>query len=165
MNSVFLDNTHHLAYHYCAIRPMKAEKIILSFVAVLFGLIAAGVAFYYYQSTKSPKIAQNPPTISQAPLQPSPTPIDTNILTIESPKEEEVVTKKLITISGKTVKGAIVTVSTEDSDQVVKPADNGEFTLTQTIPDGTTQLQFHALFPDGAEKKVTRTVTYSTESF
>lgn len=144
---------------------MKAEKIILSFVAVLFGLIAAGVAFYYYQSTKSPKIAQNQPTITQAPLQPSPTPVDTNILTVETPKDEEVVTKKIITIAGKTVKGAVVTVSTEDSDQVIKPADNGEFTLTQTIPDGTTQIQLHAIFPDGAEKTLTRTITYSTESF
>ena len=144
---------------------MKAEKIILSFVAVLFGLIAAGVAFYYYQSTKTPTIAQNTQTVSQAPLQPSPTPVDTNILTVEAPKDEEVVTKKLITISGKTIKGAIITVSTEETDQVIKPAHNGEFTLTQSIPDGTTQLQIQAVFPDGAEKIVTKTVTYSTENF
>ena len=145
---------------------MKAEKVILSFVAVLVGLVAAGFAFYLYQSTRtlppeeSLPVAVNPQTSPAIPTQP-----DSNVLTIESPKDEEVFDKKVISVKGKTVKGATVTISTQETDQVVKPADNGEFTLTQAIPDGTTVVQITAIFPDGQEKKVTRTVTYSIESF
>lgn len=144
---------------------MKTEKIILSFVAVFVGLIAAGIAFYFYQSTKTPEQPQPEQLGTQTKITPTTIPVDTNLLTIDSPKDEEVVNKKLITVSGKTAKDAVVTVSTEESDQVVKPAENGEFTMTQTIPEGTTVLQITALFPDGKEKIVTKTVTYSTENF
>lgn len=147
---------------------MKAEKIILSFVAVLVGLVAAGLAFYLYQSTRTlPPEESVPVTVKEqdSNTPPIPTQADTNVLTVESPKDEEVFDKKVISIKGKTVKDATVTISTEESDQVVKPADDGEFTLTQAIPDGTSILQITAIFPDGQEKKITRTVTYSTESF
>lgn len=144
---------------------MKAEKVILSFVAVLVGLIAAGVAFYLYQATRT---IPSPKTKAIS-VVPSPTvaPLSDkeHLLKIDNPKDEAVFNKKLITISGKTVNGAVLTVSTEDNDQVVKPADNGDFTLTMAIPDGTSIMQISAIFPDGTEKKETRTVTFSTESF
>ncbi len=144
---------------------MKAEKVILSFVAVFVGLIAAGVAFYLYQTTRTIPPEQAKPLAMKPQDTPTPTPLDNNLLSIDSPKDEEVFDKKVINISGKTVKDSTITVSTLDSDQVVKPADNGEFTFTQTIPDGTSTIQITAIFPNGEEKKVTRTVTYSTESF
>lgn len=145
---------------------MKAEKIILSFVAVLVGLVAAGFAFYLYQTTRTlPPEESVPVTINPQTSPAVPTQSDSNVLTIDSPKDEEVFDKKVISIKGKSVKGATITISTLETDQVVKPADNGEFTLTQSIPDGTTELRITAIFPDGQEKKVTKTVTYSTESF
>ena len=146
---------------------MKAEKIILSFVAVFVGLVAAGVAFYFYQTTKVIPQADQPKTVAMKPesLKPTPTTADTNTFTVESPKDEEVFTKKVITITGKTVKGATVTVSTTDLDQVVQPADNGDFTLTQTIPDGTSIIHFGIIFPDGTQKTVNKTVTFSNENF
>ena len=144
---------------------MKAEKVILSFVAVFVGLLAAGVAFYLYQTTRTIPEEKPQPLGTNTQMRVSPTPQDTNILTIDSPKDEEVSDKKVITVKGKTTKGTTVTVSTQDSDQIVKPADNGEFTFTQTIPDGTSIIQFSAIFPDGQEKKVLKTVTFSTESF
>lgn len=143
---------------------MKAEKVILSFVAVFVGLIAAGVAFYLYQTTKIiPN--QSTPTTSKVVSQPSPTPSDNDIFTIDTPQDEQVFDKKLITIKGTTVKGATITVSTDDSDQVVQPADNGDFTLTQTIPDGTSVVAISVIFPDGTEKRIDRTVTFSTADF
>lgn len=146
---------------------MKAEKILLSFVAVLVGLIAAGFAFYFYQSTRTVTPDESlPVTVKSGETNPvAPTQADTNVLTVDAPKDEEVFDKKIIAIKGKSVKDATITISTQESDQVVKPADNGEFTLTQAIPDGTSILQITAIFPDGQEKKVTRTVTYTTESF
>jgi hypothetical protein len=143
---------------------MKAEKVILSFVAVFIGLIAAGIAFYLYQSTKViPNTPIKPATTTTK--QQTQTPNDSDIFTIDSPQDEQVFDKKLITIKGTTVKGATITVSTTDSDQVVQPADNGDFTLTQTIPDGTSVIEFTVIFPDGTQKKIDKTVTFSTENF
>ncbi len=147
---------------------MKAEKVILSFVAVFVGLVAAGFAFYIYQTTRTlPPEESAPVTINdqQQKVVPSPTQPDTNVLSLDTPTDEQVFDKQIITIKGKAVKGATVTISTDETDQVVKPADNGDFTLTQAIPDGTSVLQVSAIFPDGQEKRISRTVTYSTESF
>lgn len=144
---------------------MKAEKLILSIVAVLVGLLAAGGAFYLYQMTKQvPPPKAQPVTIKTTPTA-KPTPPDTNLLTVDSPKDEEVFDKKIITVSGKTTSDATIIVTTEDGDQVVKPTSTGDFTLTQTIGDGTNMIQVTAVYQNGEEKRVTRTVTYSQEKF
>ena len=144
---------------------MKAEKVILSFVAVFVGLLAAGVAFYLYQSTQIITTTPEKQTLAEKTQQPSPTPSDDNVLTIQSPADEAVFDQEVISIKGTTDPNAIITVSTAESDQVVKPAANGDFSLTQTIPDGTSIIQIVAIYPDGTEQKEIRTVTYSTESF
>ena len=143
---------------------MKAERVILSFVAVIIGLIAAGVAFYLYQVTKV--VPDRDKTISLMPkISVSPTPDSANLLSIDTPTDEQVFDKKTITITGKTRKDATIIVTTEDSDQVVTPAANGNFTITQTIPGGTTLVHITAVFPNGEEQTITRTVTFSTENF
>jgi len=144
---------------------MKAEKVILSVVAIIVGLIAAGVAFYLYQMTKTVP-AQKTETLSiKSQNTPTPTPNSEYFLIVESPKDESVVTNKSIAISGKTSPKATVLVSTEVDDQVITPASDGSFTLNTAIENGTTIIQVTSVFPNGEEKKVTRTVTYSTESF
>ena len=144
---------------------MKAEKVILSFVAVFVGLIAAGVAFYLYQSTKVIPTDQTKPSATSVAVQPTKAPTPSDVFTVDSPENEQVFDKKLITVKGTAVKGAIITVSTDDTDQVVQPADNGNYTLTQTIPDDTSLMEFTVIFPDGTQKKIDRTVTFSTENF
>lgn len=143
---------------------MKAEKVILSFVAVFVGLVAAGIAFYLYQTTKVIP-DETKPAATKVAYQPTPEPSNTDSFTVDSPQDEQVFDKNSITIQGTTVKGATVTISTDDADQVVQPADNGKFTLTQTIPDGTSLMEFTVIFPDGTQKKIDRTVTFSTEQF
>jgi len=144
---------------------MKAERVFLSFIAVLVGLVAAGAAFYLYQMTKTipPKNAE--PLGVKTKITPTPTPDNNNFISVDSPKDEEVVTKKTLTIAGKTAPDATLVISTEDADQVVKPAKNGDFSVTQTMLDGTNVLRVTAIFASGEEKSVTRTVTYSTENF
>jgi cytoskeletal protein RodZ len=144
---------------------MKAEKVILSFVAVFVGLVAAGIAFYFYQSTKVIPTDQTKPSATQVAMQPTKAPNNSDVFTIDSPGDEQVYSQKSITIKGTAVKGATITVSTDDEDQVVQPADNGDFTLTQTIPNGTSLIEFTTIFPDGTVKKIDRTVTFSTENF
>ena len=145
---------------------MKAERVILSFIAILVGLFAAGVAFYIYQSTKAiPSEGAKPIAIAKPTTAVTPEPDTTNFLTIDSPKDEEVFNKKTVSISGKTVAGATVIVSTEDADQIIEPAANGNFSLTATIPDGTSIIRFTAVLQNGEEIVVNKVVTFSTENF
>jgi hypothetical protein len=144
---------------------MKTERIVLSIVAVLVGLLAAGGAFYLYQMTKTvPNEKTKPVTLGEQ-VTPTPTPDTGNYLTIDTPQDEEVSTKATITIAGKTNKEATIIVSSEDADQVVKPSGDGNFSLTMNIGSGTNLLQITAVYPNGEEKSVNKTVTYSTENF
>lgn len=144
---------------------MKAEKVILSFIAIVVGLIAAGIAFYLYQMTKTIPVEKKPTIAVKSHITPSKAPSNENFLTVENPKDESVHTNKTITISGKTTPKSTVIISTNSNDQVVTTASNGDFTLTDTINDGTSLIRITSVFPDGEEKTLTRTVTYSTESF
>lgn len=144
---------------------MKAERIILSFIAILVGLFAAGVAFYIYQSTRTlPAETAKPvaivkPTLAVTPVE------EESLLIVDSPKDEEVFNKKTITVSGKTEPGATVIISTENTDQIADPAANGNFTSTITIPDGTSILRVTTVLSNGDEKTVNRVVTFTTENF
>ena len=142
---------------------MKAERVILSFVAVIVGLIAAGGAFYLYQMTKVVPEDKNLTLMPKVSI--SPTPDKTNLLTVDTPKDEEVVNKKSVTISGKTKSDARVIITSEDNDEVVEPASNGNFSVTMSIPSGTTIIYITAIFPNGEEQTITRTITFSTEDF
>lgn len=145
---------------------MKAERVILSFIAILVGLFAAGVAFYLYQSTRSlPAQSAQPISIAKPTSAVAPTPDTANYLTIDTPKDEEVFNKKSISVTGKTVAGATVIVSSEDGDQVAEPAANGSFNLTAAIPDGTSILRITAVLPTGEEIVENKVVTFTTENF
>lgn len=141
---------------------MKTERIILSFVALLAGLLVAGVAFYLYQTTKI--IPSSSRIVSLA----SPTPpLSTSSipLSINTPKDEDVTDSKTVTVSGKTSPNAVLIITTSISDQVVTPAGNGDFSATITIENGENLIEIKAIGPNGEEAKVTRTITFSTESF
>lgn len=143
---------------------MKIEKVILSIVAIFVGLVAAGIAFYLYQMTKT--VPTKDQTLSiKSQITTLPTPNNQNFLTIENPKDESVIDTRKITASGKTTPGSAIIVSTDSSDQVVTPAADGNFTLTVSIGSGTNLIQITSVFPNGEEKKITRTITYSPESF
>lgn len=141
---------------------MKKEKIILSFIATLIGLLFAGVAFYIYESSKA--IPQEKiKTVKVTP--PSPTPKKVIFLNLDKPKDEEVVSKKIITVSGKTTPDATIVILSKNFQEVVTPAENGDFSLTMTIEDGLNIVQVTAIAPNGEEAKLTRAITFSTEEF
>jgi hypothetical protein len=141
---------------------MKFEQLILSFVAIVFGLFVAGIAFFIYQSTKT----VSPNNIKTIKIQnTSPTPGAAVPLTIDSPVDESVSTTKVITVSGKTDPAATVIVSTDGTDTVVTPTSMGAFSLTVTLTDNENILRILAVMPDGKETLKTLTVNYTTEDF
>ena len=144
---------------------MKKEKIVLSFIAVVLGLLVAGIVFYLYQSTKVIPTSEKPKIIT---IQPSAslTPKSSGIfLTVDNPKDESVTDKKIIKVTGKTIKDATVVVSTNIDDEVITPSANGDFSTTVNIEDGQNQIEVTAIAPTGEEQKSIKTITFSTESF
>lgn len=141
---------------------MKTEKVILSFIAVLIGLLVAGIAFYFYQSSKTISTSQ---IKSISMTSPSPTPKPSIFLTLDTPIDEQVFDQKTIIVSGKTNPTATVEVLTTLSEQIVTPTSTGAFSTTVTIEDGENMVDIIAIAPNGDEVKLSKTVTFSTESF
>ena len=141
---------------------MKAEKLILSFIATLLGLLIAGLAFYAFQATKT-TISNNTKTISL--VSPTPAPIPSVFLTVDRPKDEGVVNSKVEIVSGKTASNAVVIVITETSEDIITPTNNGKFSTTVNLDDGQNVLEIIAIAPNGESIRIKRTVTYSQEEF
>ncbi|MDP3987714.1 MAG: hypothetical protein Q8P80_01060 [Candidatus Levybacteria bacterium] len=141
---------------------MKTEKIVISFIAVVIGILAAGAVFYFYQSSKTIPASKSKTVTIAAP---TPTPKLSIFLSVDKPKDEDVVDSKTISVSGKTTGQAAVIVSTQSQDQVLTPASNGSFSTTITIEDGQNQVEITAIAPNGEETRITRTITFSTETF
>lgn len=141
---------------------MKTEKLVISFLAVIIGILFAGVAFYLYQSSK---VVPQTKTSTVALASPTPTPISSLYLTVDVPDDEKVVDTKIITVSGKTIPDAVVIVSTDAGDQVFTPATNGNFSTTATLISGANVIVVSAISQNGEEASLTRTITYSTETF
>lgn len=141
---------------------MKKEKVILSFIATLIGLLVAGIAFYIYEVPKT----ITPPNIKTVSIvSPSPTITPSIFLNLNEPKDEDVVNKKIITVSGKTIADATVVILTDTSQEVVSPSIDGAFSTTINIENGQNFIEISAIAPNGESTRLTRTVTYSTEEF
>jgi hypothetical protein len=141
---------------------MKQERVILSFVAVLIGLLAAGLAFYFYQSTKT---VSNPNQITLTAPSPTPTPRPTVYITISNPNDETIVSSKTLTINGKTNPNATIIIYTSGDQQVIQPSTQGDFSTSIAIDDGENLIKITSILPGGEITSVQRTVTYSTENF
>lgn len=142
---------------------MKTEKVIISFITSLIGILAAALAFYFYQSTKV--IPQT--DVKTITLSPSPktTPQSKIFLALDAPVDEEVTDKKVIEVSGTTNPDTVIIVTSSISDKIVTPAQNGSFTTTITLDDGENEILVTAIATNGEETTLIRTVTVSSETF
>ena len=141
---------------------MKQERVILAFIAVLIGLLVAGLAFYFYQSTKT--ISSPNQIILNAPS-PTPTPKPTVYITLNQSGDETVVDNKTFVISGKTNPNATIIVYTDSGQSAMQPSSQGDFSTTLTLENGENLIKFMSILPGGETTTLQRTVTYSTEDF
>lgn len=141
---------------------MKTEKLILSFIATIFGLLVAGIVFYIFQATKT-ITPGNTKTISFT--SPTPTPVPSVFLTVDRPKDEEVVNSKILVVSGKTTSNAVVIVITDSSEDVITPSLSGDFSTTVNLSEDQNVLEIIAIAPNGESIRIKKTVTYSQEEF
>ena len=141
---------------------MKKEKLILCIIAVIFGLIVAGVAFYVFQTTRTISNTATK-TISIAPVTPTSPPSIS--LTLDQPKDEEVVNNKVLIVSGKTQSNAVIIVVSDSSEDVITPSANGNFSTTVNLDSGQNILEIISIAPNGESITSKKTVTYSQEEF
>ncbi len=140
---------------------MKTEKIILFFIATLFGLLVAGIAFYLVQATKT--IPDTGKTISFT--SPTPTSTPSISLVLNQPKDEDVVSNKMLIVSGKTQSNAIIIIIINSLEDVVTPSANGTFSTTVNLSEGQNILEAISIAPNGESVRVKKTITYSEEEF
>jgi len=141
---------------------MKQERVILSFIMVIIGLLVAGVAFYIYQGTKSGSSSKTSISVAS----PTPTPITASVyLNVDSPINESIVDNKTVTISGKTTPGATIVIITNSDQKVIAPSGVGDFSTTVIINNGANLIRVTSFGPDGQSETTQRTITYSLEDF
>ena len=141
---------------------MKTEKLILSFIATILGLGFAGLAFYIFQATKT-ITPNNTKTISF--VSPTPTPAPSVFLTVDRPKDEEVVNSKILNVSGRSTSNAVVIVITGSSEDVITPSMSGDFSTTVNLSEDQNVLEIISIAPNGESIRIKKTVTYSQEEF
>lgn len=140
---------------------MTKEKIILSITAVLIGLLAASAVFYFYQGTKVIPIDKQKTVL----IKPSPTPKPSVLLVIDEPTDEKIYDTRVIKISGKTDPDALIVILTENSEEVLNPTKNGDFSTTITLENGANLLEITAVGKNGDTNTIERTVSFAAENF
>lgn len=140
---------------------MKKERVILSFIALLIGLMVAGGAFFLYENAKAS--APEEETVVSVPT-PSVTEEATR-LKIDKPQNEDVITSRTVTVSGKTEPNAVLIAQSAADEQVAKASANGSFQFTLDIEEGLNIINITAILADGTEVSEIRTITYSQEDF
>lgn len=140
---------------------MTKEKIVLSFVAVLIGLLVATSAFYLYQKTRViPR--ENQKTVS---VKPVPTPKPLVLLTVDEPQDEKIYDSKIVKVTGKTEEGALIVILSENNQDVLSPTINGDFSTTITLANGANFIQITAVGKNGDTNTIEKTISYSGENF
>jgi hypothetical protein len=141
---------------------MKQERVILSFIMVMIGLLVAGVAFYIYQGTKTINATKTTVLVSS----PSPTPIANSVyLNVTNPTDESVTDNKTVTVSGQTTPDATIVILTNSDQDVIQPSKQGDFSTTVIIANGENLIRITAFGADGQSTSIQKTITYSTDDF
>lgn len=141
---------------------MKKEKIVITIITIIIGIIVAIALFYLYQTTKKiePEDIKNI-NINEA----TPTPTSGLFLTVESPIDESVTDEKTIQIVGKTVPDAKIVILTATNEEAAVPADDGSFSTDIALDPDENIIEIIAFAENGENVKVRRVVSYSTEEF
>lgn len=141
---------------------MKKEKIILLIVAGIIGLLITFVGFFIYQSAKKVK----PSEIKKITIKnPTPQAQSSVFISVSSPKDDEVVDKRNLTVSGKTIPEAKILIVSQSNQEAAVASRNGDFSADITIDEDENILDIIAIAPNGEIARVKKVVTFSTESF
>lgn len=140
---------------------MFKEKVLVTFLAILGGIVFSIGLFFIYQKTQ--QLSTKPPSNKET-VEITPTPVKF-FLNIDNPQNEAVFDKKIIQLSGKTLGTAVVVIMGQDKEFVLMPAADGSFSTTITLLDGVNQVEVIAINADGKIITDKLTATYTKEDF
>lgn len=141
---------------------MKKEKIILLIAAGTIGLLITFIGFFLYQSTRKVK----PSEIKKITIKnPTPETQSSIFISVSSPRDDEVVDKRNLTVSGKTNPEAKILIISQSNQEAAVASRNGDFSADITIDENENILDIIAIAPNGEIAKTRKVVTFSTESF
>lgn len=139
------------------------ERVVIIFIAVTLGLLATTIGFFLYESSKPNKEITSSSAIT--PKKPAPEPKNDISLTITSPKNETVTQNRTIQVKGSTDPENIIIISTNQEDIAISPTSNGSFSASISIDSGENKLIITAIDTHGNSKKITQTVSFSSDEF
>lgn len=138
------------------------ERVVIVFVAAAIGIVVTTLVFFIYQQTKNiPQKSSNVTAMNE----PTPTPKNSQFLSIDQPQDESVSDRRSIQIKGKTNPGATIIVTTNQEDIVAIPTPDGAFSINITIDAGSNRIITRSIAPNGEEAQDIRVVTFTTEEF
>lgn len=138
------------------------ERVVIIFIAVTLGLLATTIGFFLYESSK-PNREINAPVLKNK--KPAPLVRQNITLTLTSPKDESVTANRTIQVKGVTDAQNTIIISTNQEDVAVTPTSQGNFSATVSIDAGENKLLVEAIDPSGNSKKITQTVSFSSDEF
>lgn len=138
------------------------ERVVIIFIAVTLGLLATTIGFFLYESSK-PNREINAPVLKNK--KPAPIVRQDITLTLTSPKDESVTANRTIQVKGVTDAQNTIIISTNQEDVAVTPTSQGNFSATVSIDAGENKLFVEAIDPSGNSKKITQTVSFSSDEF
>lgn len=139
------------------------ERVVIIFIAVTLGLLATTIGFFLYETSKPNKEISSSTTVK--PKKPAPAPTNDILLSISSPKNEIVTSNRTIQVKGTTDPENTVIISTNQEDIAVAPTSNGSFSASISIDSGENKLSITAVNSLGNSKKITQTISFSSDEF
>ncbi len=154
---------------------MKKEVLLAIFLGAVLGGALVVLARYHQElvslgQKQWQRWHQAPaqPTLPPTPKATSPTPAAKEKslpLELISPADGAVVNKSPVLIKGKTQPGATVVIIGDEDEVILVADDQGNFKTNFKLTGGANDIEMTAYGPQGTEKKIVFTVTYSTAKF
>jgi hypothetical protein len=139
------------------------------FLAIILGaLLGLGVTggFFALNKNKNNSVAQNiTPTIAADHQTASPTPIKTTInsnLIISSPKTDSIVSTAKVTVSGTTIPGSTIIITTSLKSFNTTATSTGIFSTDIDLDSGLNQVRVTSINGQDEQTEVQFNITYST---
>jgi len=137
------------------------ETILVGIAGFALGLVAAWAVWTLPQivsKKESSVIIQKP--VASSLLSPS------FFLQVDKPVNDSISSTNELTVSGKTLSGTTIVISSVNDDQVMEASGDGQFNLPVNLEEGSNEIVITAYSPSGNEEKnETRIVNYTAEEF
>lgn len=141
---------------------MKIEKDVL--VAIIVGVVIGGLTAFFilFLPKHFPKTGQSEDRGEPFKEEATASPAATYPLTIESPKEEEVLSEEKITVSGKSTPKALIAILSPVDENITEANDEGHFQAEIFLEEGINEINITS-YSDETEETQTVTVYYTEE--